>query len=278
MAPQSRTKKLARVFASTLLSVTLPLALGACSKHSDAGPAGSAGSTDGGAAGASAATIPAPAAAGGSSPSFGSGFEGAIVMHTSSAKQGGGEDMLFLTKGGKLRIDAPGRDGTVAHSIFDPTTQKITVLMDTQELAMQMPVPAPNMPGGAAGGTSSTKLARTGKHETIAGFDCEDWEMTLANGNRESTCVAQGLSFFDFSAMAGPTGGGVRSWAEELRDKNGFPLRALETDPSGKEISRMEVTKIQKKTLDDSIFAVPANFHLMQVPAMGAAALHAAHK
>jgi hypothetical protein len=246
-----------------------------CNKHSDAGSGSPSSFSDAGSASAGSASA-APVASGGSaavgtgSRSFGSGFEGAIVMHGTTAH--GPVDLLIVTKGGKMRIDAPGPDGKVAHSIFNPADLTITILMDSQELAMQMPIPAAGTAGGAAGGTQASKITPTGKHETVAGYDCEDWDIAMANGNRESVCVAQGLSFFDFSAMAGPTGGSVRSWAEELRDKNAFPLRAVEVDPGGKEISRMEVTRIQKKSLDDATFAVPANYHLMRVPGMGAGA------
>lgn len=40
----------------------------------------------------------------------------------------------------------------------------------------------------------------------------------------------------------------------------GFPPRAVTTDPSGKEKSRMEVTKIDKKSVDDAKFNVPPDY------------------
>ena len=178
-------------------------------------------------------------------------------MHTTS-ERGTTADLLFLTKGGKLRVDVPnGHGGPVARSIFDPATQKITGAHGSARDGDGAARSWRHYPGRRRDRDQPTNIARTGKHETIAGYDCEDWDVTMENGKRVATCVAQGLAFFDFSGMAGPTGGGTRSWAEELRDKNGFPLRAVETDASGKEVSRMEVTKIEKKRLDDSTFAIP---------------------
>lgn len=179
-------------------------------------------------------------------------------MHSTTAN--GATDMLFITKGGKLRADTPQQGGRTAHTIFDPAAGKLTIIMDSQEIAMQMPIPhSPN-----ANETKPPTITRTGKHETLAGYDCEDWEIVTAGGNHQLTCVAQGLPFFDFAAIGGPTGG--HSWAEELRDKNAFPLRAIDFDAKGKEVSRMEVTKVEKRPVNDAAFTVPPNFHLMEVP------------
>ena len=255
---------------ATALSCALVVTLTACSKSTGSSttgspaPSASAGASPSAPVPVGAAPVDAPPA--GSGPSFSSGFEGAIVMHTTSAR--GPADMLFLAKGGKLRIEVPGLDGQMTHSIFDPVAKKVTILMDSQQLAMQMPIPAV---AGAAPLGKDTTITRTGKHETVAGYDCEDWEIATdggKTGRKEAVCVAQGLAFFDFTAMAGPTGGTSRSWAEELRDKNGFPLRAVELDASGKEISRMEAKKIERKALTDATFAVPAGYRVMNVPGM----------
>jgi hypothetical protein len=189
---------------------------------------------------------------------FGDAWEGGLVMHTITAR--GARDALFIAKGTKLRVDVPEPDGRVAHTIFDSATKKLTVIMDSQHIALQMPIPAP-APGDAS---KPPTVTRTGKHETVAGYDCEDWEIVAADGNHQSTCVATGLPFFDFSATAGPAGG--HTWADELRDKNAFPLRMLDVDAKGKEISRMEVTKIAKRAVEDAAFEVPQGFDLKVVP------------
>jgi hypothetical protein len=69
-------------------------------------------------------------------------------------------------------------------------------------------------------------------------------------------CIAQGIAFFDMGSMKG--GGGALG--KELREKKLFPLRSVEYDATGKEISRMQVTKVEKKSLDDSEFAVPKDY------------------
>ena len=260
-----------RTFA-TAVATALVVVLPGCSKPTDS----SAASGRAAAASAASSTTPGVAVAPGPAgarppggPSFASGFEGAIVMHATSPR--GPTEMLFLTKGGKLRIETPGRDGQMTHSIFDPEHKKLTLLLDSQQMAMQMAIPEI---AAAAPAASATTVTRTGRHETVAGYDCEDWDVAIEGGKREAVCVAQGLAFFDFMAMAGSTGGTSRSWAEELREKNGFPLRAVELDATGKEISRMEVTKVEKRALDDSAFLPPPGYQVMNLPAMAAGGPH----
>jgi hypothetical protein len=118
-------------------------------------------------------------------------------------------------------------------------------------------------------------ITKTGKHETVAGHDCEDWEVAETNGTHTQLCVADGIGFFDFGAVAPPSAATqFGSWLSDLREKQEFPLRAITSDPGGKEASRMEVTKIDAHPLDDSTFAVPAGYKVMSggipvMPGMG---------
>jgi hypothetical protein len=45
-----------------------------------------------------------------------------------------------------------------------------------------------------------------------------------------------------------------------MRAKKTFPLRSVEYDKSGKELTRAEVTEVKKEKLDDSEFVVPADY------------------
>jgi hypothetical protein len=195
---------------------------------------------------------------------FGSGFEGDIAMHVTTPR--GAEDVTFVTKGGKLRVDAPAHNGEVAHIVFDPQANKTLVILDAQKMYMEMDKPAVGQ-AAAHAAQPAPQIVKTGKHETIAGTDCEDWNTTEANGKKVALCVAQGIGFFDFASM-GPGGAAPSAWADELRTQQYFPLRAVDTDAGGKETSRMEVTKIEKKSVDDSLFAAPAGYHTLSMPRM----------
>ena len=92
----------------------------------------------------------------------------------------------------------------------------------------------------------TANIDKSGKHETIAGIDCEDWTAKDPSGKRSEVCIAQGIVAFDFSALKG---GGTSTLGKELREKKLFPLRSVEYDKEkGKELSRMEVTKVEEKS------------------------------
>jgi hypothetical protein len=242
-----RTRLLTTVLFASVACLT------AC-KHDDAPSAASTG--DGGAA---AATAAGGTTAAGST--LGAGFEGVIEMHMTSPRST--EDVTFTTKGGKMRFDPPARNGQTTHVIFDPKANKSIVLIDAQKMYMEMDTPTPP-PGGVPTAPLGAAIVKSGKHETVAGTDCEDWTSD-AGGKHAALCVASGINFFDFNSMR-PGGGEGMSWVEGLKNQGYFPLRAVETDASGKEVSRMEVTKIEKKSVDDSLFVVPAGYHAMTMP------------
>ena len=249
-----------KTIALTALSIFLVGALsGACKKKDDAATGGDAQATD-------------PAAASGDS--LLGGFEGAITMHMTSAHRATADDITFLTKGDKLRFDAPaGHHGEQTHVILENGTKQMFVILDAQKTYMEMDLAktiagATQVPGHAptAPGAPPT-ITKTGKHEKIAGYDCEDWDIKDANGKQAQACIAEGVPFIDLaSAGPGAFAGSPSTWLDQLHGKKLFPLRAIDFDAAGKESSRMEVTKIEKKKLDDSLFALPAGYKKIEIP------------
>ncbi len=180
---------------------------------------------------------------------FGSGFEGEITMHMARAGAPE-EDMVVKAKGDKMRIDTSG-----TYLLYDPATNAMTMVSPAQKSYMQLDFSKPGAPQANTSADTAT-IDKSGKHEQIAGIDCESWTARDPSGKRSEVCIAQGIAFFDMGSMKG--GGG--SLGKELREKKLFPLRSVEYDSTGKEISRMQVTKVEKKSLDDSEFAVPKDY------------------
>jgi hypothetical protein len=235
-----------------LLSLVPLLLLANCKKAGDAAAGAAA---DAGTTGASS-VIAAVASA------LGIGFEGDVTMHVTSS-HGPTEDLTFHVKGQKLRVDVPSRPGQNSedvHLLFDPGASKTFAILDPMKVYMEIDHATLE---AAAAKVPAPKVTETGKHETVAGTDCEDWDIVEAGGKHATVCVAHGISFFDFSVMrpGGPTT--PAGWIEELRAKQAFPLKAVELDPSGKELSRMEVTKIEKKSEADALFTIPAGYRSM---------------
>jgi hypothetical protein len=188
---------------------------------------------------------------------FGSGFEGAITMHIHSSLQD--SDLVVKTKNGKMRFEAGG-----SYMLFDPAANTVTMVNDQTKTYSQIDFARPGAPK-ANTSPDTAQISKSGKHETIAGIDCEDWTVH-DQGKRSEVCVAQGIAFFDMGSLkSGHAAGGL---AKELRDKKLFPLRDVEYDASGKELTRMEVTKVEKKSLDDDELSVPKGYAKATLPGM----------
>jgi hypothetical protein len=121
------------------------------------------------------------------------------------------------------------------------------------------------------------KITSTGKTETIAGITCENWLF----GDKVEMCVAKGLGYF-----GGGGSGGILDKLKNfaMRDKikaqldanpelakfaegGAFPLKMTEIE-NGQPKTIMEVTKVERKSLDDSLFTVPADYKKMEIPGM----------
>jgi hypothetical protein len=189
---------------------------------------------------------------------FGSEFEGQITMHTTSAAAPP-QDMVVKAKGDKLRFDSKSSDGSATYAIYDPATNKVTMVVDAQKLYTDLDFGKPGAPQ-ANTSPDNASIDKSGKHETIAGIDCENWTAKDPSGKRSEVCIAQGIAFFDMTSVKS---GSPSALGKELREKKLFPLRSVEYDASGKETSRMEVTKVEKTSIDDAQFSVPKDYKKM---------------
>jgi hypothetical protein len=197
------------------------------------------------------------------SKGFGSGFEGSITLRSTRGSSPP-VDMVVKAKGDKLRFETPTSDGRAAIAIYSPTDNKVTVLVDAQKIAMDMDLSSPSAAPNTSADTSN--VDKTGKSETIAGIGCEDYVVKDPSGRRTETCIAQGLAFFDLEGVRRGVGGSA--WTKSLREKKMFPLKSVEYDAAGKEISRTEAVTVQKEKLDDAMFVVPADYKRMTQPRM----------
>lgn len=184
-------------------------------------------------------------------------FEGAITMNMTSA--GKTETMIYEVKGDKMRFDRPAGPDS-GYAIVDG--KKITSVDDKKKMAIVMDMNAMPTAGGAAAAAAAKKpnIEKTGKTDTVAGYSCDIWKITEDNGNKTEACLGKGIAF--------PAFGKSNDWTAELMADKSFPLRAVTTDASGAEKNKMEVTKIEKKSLDDSRFQVPAGYQVQNMEDM----------
>jgi hypothetical protein len=190
-------------------------------------------------------------------------FEGEITMNVTEAGKPP-HAITYDVKGSKMRFDAPAEAGPAGggYVIFDGANKKMTSVSDAKKTAFVMDMNGMGGPAGMANpaiaqaAQKKPTIDKTGKTDTVAGYSCDIWKVTEDNGDKGELCVAKGITF----PMMGRQASG---WMSSLDDY--FPLRAVMSDPSGKEKNRMEVTKIEKKSFDDSKFEVPAGYQTMNM-------------
>lgn len=224
----------------------------------------------------------APSSGGGGVLSFlSSPFEGEITMTVQSRAQKP-HPMVFGIKSPKVRIDANGVDNPSFGAsngeisvIADPPAKKAYVLIAKAKTAMQIDFEKMKAQRAAAGkpGTGAVvnevpKIEKLGTKEVIAGYECENWKVS-GSKSRADMCVAEGIKWVDLSdlGMASPE----VALAAAAADANRFPLRVVAYDDKGLESTRMEATKIDKKTLDPNRLVVPPDYKITDMTAiMGA--------
>jgi len=220
------------------------------------------------------------------------GFEGEIGIRASGdvARSGNNAplDLTLDVKSNKLRADIPAGmagpgPGLHGYGIFHTDEKKLFFVDDTKKQAIVIDMnkagehltKAQSM-GGPHSHSGAThpppKVTKTGKTDTVAGHKCETWEIEDAEQHEKTQlCVAdEGASWFHIPLVGAPA---QMAWAGELLDGKHFPLRAIMLEASGTEKGRVEVTRIDKKSLDDALFEVPAGYtqvdleQLFSVPA-----------
>lgn len=240
---------------------------------------------------------------GGTSASTGSGggllsfaskdFEGEITMSATSKGQSAPTTMVFAIKKPKVRIDAkqglPGAAGGGgiglgspggAILLVDPTqkkgwamqpAEKRAIVFDFEKMKAMAPPgggsPIPGIGGGAGKPKGPPpKIDKTGKKDTVAGYTCDIWDITHSDGKKSELCVAEGITWIDLTDLgwASPE----VAAAAALSDMNHFPLRIVTKDAAGAQESRVEATKVEKKTIDDASMVVPPDYQVMDFSAM----------
>lgn len=205
-------------------------------------------------AGAVAALATLPAAAAAQGP-----FEGVVTFQMTMGQQGN-QSMQYSIKNGKARWDISTPGGEMFMLLKDGG-KTMDMVMPTRQMYMERA----NGDMAAKADSAQTKLTWTGKKETIAGYECEHATLTDQDGSPTDICLAKGLGVF--VGMGGSPGGrgGMGAggdWQGHLGEM--FPLKV---EHNGQVV--LQATKVEKKSLDDSMFEVPSGFHKMSMPMGG---------
>jgi uncharacterized protein DUF4412 len=246
----TRTTAAGRAIQGTIVATFASLA--ACSHSSDGATADVVV-----AASASASASPAPSA---TSPSVvdkalsflsGGPFEGEITMSITPEVRPA-FSTVFDVKGEKMRFSAPssalGQERR--YSLVDFGNKKMVDISDTNKTAMILNWDEV-MGAAAARKKPSVTPVATGRKDVVAGYVCDIYQNNDPSSGGGEACVAKGIHF--------PHGLVQGSWIESLGD-DWFPMRVDTKSPVDEQKLHMEVTKVDKKPLDDSLFAIPPGY------------------
>lgn len=188
-------------------------------------------------------------------------FEGTITMHTTYADRPA-QEMTLSIKAGKVRFDTTGDGGKPLHGLYDPQKNVVTIYLDEAKAFTEL-----DLAGGSAAPNTIPEASvaeKTGKTQTIAGVTCDEWVAKEPGGRRSEVCVVEGVNFFDLSRVRAGAAADLGSAA--MQNKKMFALRSVEFDAKGKELSRTEVTRVERGSVDDARLSPPAGYTKVEPP------------
>jgi Domain of unknown function (DUF4412) len=201
-------------------------------------------------------------------------FEG--TLHLKMTNAGGSSDMqnmtaIYLVKGTQMAmlLTVPAGNpmsGSQMRMVYDAPANTMTMLIPMTDAmkgqmggmlgnakGLKMVMDMSKIQGDSA--VANAKVTKLGTTETIAGLNCDDYEIS-GNGDHGTVCVTTAIGHFFFPVSG--LGRGSRAepaWAKLFGDK-GFPLKFTSSD--GK--SGMEVTSVERGSVPDSMFAIPGDY------------------
>ncbi len=206
---------------------------------------------------------------------FAQAFEGVISMEISSSSSGEKPiPMSISTKGKKSLIQIEAPQGSMA-MYMDRESEKTTMVMEAQKMGMEMDMKKIEEMAKSSDQKSSVK--ETDEKKMINGYNCELYTVTSEKGSTSNWWMTKDLpksmiqalkSAFKNGSMGLSRGrkSGSNHEIEELFEKGLLPIR-MESIKDGKFESTVSFLKYEQKKLDDSIFIVPADINIMQMPA-----------
>lgn len=203
------------------------------------------------------------------------GFEGELDFAAAGTFAKGSPSPVVvpvLVRADKLRFDPPAPEDNAGGSfLIDSPGKRFFVLNAARKQAILFDLTADH---GKPPGPHP--VLRTGRKASVAGFACEEWEVSPdAEQKRETVCVAEKSATF----FAVPVSNGMlatRGWLAEVFDGHHFPLRLVTFDKTGAEIGRLELIKIERMPEDPTQFSVPESFQTIDLAQLmqGRGALH----
>ena len=166
---------------------------------------------------------------------------------------------IYYVKGDKVRIDEMGTKSHKVEGTFLIDLKAKTMIALNIDRKLYTNQPTRSTP--VMKGTCSIKKGATVK--TIQGVKCTEYIVTnTEDGTVVTYYIADGkYTFFEPLLHLLNRKEQSSMYYHEIQGiSNSFPMLSVQTDLSGKPVSRLEVTKMTTKTLDSGMFDMPKGF------------------
>lgn len=193
----------------------------------------------------------------GVSVTFAQSFEGTIEFKR--VTDADTSNYIYYVKDAHVRIDEIGGKSHKPEGsyLIDMDDKTITALNHERKLYMDQPTP----PAPITKGTFSVKKGQTPKN--LQGYKCTEYTITNTEENTQITYwLADGkFSFFEKLLRQLNRKDKSSIYFLQLPDiKNTFPMLSVQQGLDGKDVVKLEVTKITKKEVDPALFELPKGY------------------
>jgi hypothetical protein len=198
-------------------------------------------------------------------------FEGKVTMSLTSAKKETPQTITLFLREGMMKVDLATERGAVT-TVMDLKNHQMTMIMHEQRMYMVQPIRQDTQQRVQKDANKDfpPDVQVTTTRDTILGYDCTKIIATGKDGTSEIWVTDQLGQFMGITPGGGPFGGRRQvppQWEAVLKGRDFFPLRVVVTDKK-KQVSRMEVTSVQKMRFSDSDFAPPEGYQKFDLGSM----------
>jgi hypothetical protein len=196
-------------------------------------------------------------------------FEGVIQSRNMTTDETGAEQQYVMTmwiKGAMAKITNTAIGTTPASTMIYRSDQRvIRILNDENKTYFEIPQ---GKSQGEAGneGNEPAAVKKTGKTKKVLGYLCQ--QFMISQGEMETeiwgTKDLKGLSGALARALGEERAGQGATWNDELTKLGIYPLQA-NTRIEGKVVESQEVVRIEKQTLAEDLFSLPAGYKRQSV-------------
>lgn len=199
-------------------------------------------------------------------------FEGLMDMKVTGAEGRTEENILYTIalKGNLMSTEIKNRDASEGSGkfIFRGDKQVVWILNDQEKSYLEISLKEGEKKEKGKKNRDAEKfdgkIKKTGKKETILGYECEEIIVESEEGvthlwGTEKLGEIYGTMMKSFSEMGGQDGDDPMGWNKEIAKLRMFPLKVVSKEEN-KIVMTQEVTRIEPKKMSPSAFDVPKDY------------------